>query len=79
MLRRTVLRPVRPGHRARRLSGNRAWATSEGRQPAETTVTVAKGREAKVLLKLAAVMSVVEVTGTPVGAAIRESVDGPEL
>lgn len=52
---------------------------AEGYRPAQQKVTAVKGREAKVTLELTRVVGTVELTGTPVGAVVRETADGPEL
>lgn len=51
----------------------------EGHHPATAKVTAHKGREVKQALALERVVGKVELTGTPAGAVIRESADGPEL
>lgn len=43
------------------------------------TVTAAKGKEAKVSIALERIVGTVELSGTPEGASIRETADGPEL
>ncbi|MFO0600643.1 MAG: TonB-dependent receptor [Myxococcaceae bacterium] len=50
-----------------------------GWQPMQVKVTTVKGREVKQTLALDRVVGRVRVDGTPVGAVIRESADGPEL
>ena len=50
-----------------------------GRHDAETTVRVAKGAEKKVKLELTPVVGTVEISGSPEGATVRETEDGPEL
>ncbi len=52
---------------------------AEGHRAAQTKVTTAKGREAKASLELSRVVGTVELTGTPAGATVRETADGPEL
>jgi outer membrane receptor protein involved in Fe transport len=42
-------------------------------------VSVGKGREAKQSVELTAIVGKVAIAGTPAGASIRESADGPEL
>jgi outer membrane receptor for ferrienterochelin and colicins len=51
----------------------------EGRHAAEADVTVYKGGSKKVALKLTPVVGGVEISGTPVGAQVRETADGPVL
>ncbi|GMU05145.1 hypothetical protein ASNO1_13970 [Corallococcus caeni] len=50
-----------------------------GYRPTETTVTLARGREVPVDLDLALITGVVDVTGTPEGAEIRDNPTGPVL
>lgn len=52
---------------------------TDGYRPAQGKVTATKGREAKVALELTRVVGTVELTGTPAGASVRETADGPEL
>lgn len=52
---------------------------AEGFRPAQAKVTAVKGREAKVSLELTRIVGTVEVAGTPAGAVVRETADGPEL
>lgn len=50
-----------------------------GFRPGQAKVTAVKGREAKVTVELTRVVGTVELTGTPAGAVVRETADGPEL
>jgi outer membrane receptor for ferrienterochelin and colicins len=50
-----------------------------GHEPGEAKVSTSKGREAKTEVVLTRIEGKVTLTGTPVGAAIRETADGPEL
>jgi outer membrane receptor protein involved in Fe transport len=50
-----------------------------GYEAAQVKVSAARGKEAKVTQPLARIVSGVTITGTPEGAIIRESADGPEL
>ncbi|MBL8921995.1 MAG: PEGA domain-containing protein [Myxococcaceae bacterium] len=52
---------------------------AEGFRPAQAKVTAVKGREAKVTVELSRIVGAVELTGTPAGAVVRETADGPEL
>jgi outer membrane receptor protein involved in Fe transport len=52
---------------------------AEGFRPAQAKVTAVKGREAKVTVELSRIVGTVELTGTPPGAVVRETADGPEL
>lgn len=50
-----------------------------GHREAQVKVAVGKGREAKQAVTLTPIVGAVSITGTPEGASIRESADGPEL
>lgn len=50
-----------------------------GHRPASVKVTGVKGKETKHTADLAPIVGGVTLTGTPAGAVIRESADGPEL
>ncbi len=50
---------------------------ASGFRPAQAAVTATRGREAKVALELLPIVGTVEFTGTPPGAEVRESADGP--
>lgn len=52
---------------------------ADGFRAGQAKVTAAKGREAKVTVELARIVGTVELTGTPAGAVIRETNDGPSL
>ncbi|MBX5480645.1 MAG: TonB-dependent receptor [Myxococcaceae bacterium] len=54
-------------------------ARRAGYRNAETSVQMAKGREAQAALPLTLITGTVRLTGTPAGAWIRETVDGPVL
>jgi len=51
----------------------------DGHHPATAKLTAHKGREVKQALTLERIVGKVELVGTPEGAVIRESADGPEL
>lgn len=50
-----------------------------GYHPAQVKVTLVKGKEVKQALTLERIVGRVELTGTPVGAVVRETSDGPQL
>ena len=50
-----------------------------GHRSADGKATTAKGRDTKLKLKLERILGVVELTGTPEGASVRETLDGPAL
>lgn len=52
---------------------------ADGFRPGQAKVTALKGKEAKVSVELSRIVGTVEVSGTPTGAIIRETADGPEL
>jgi outer membrane receptor for ferrienterochelin and colicin len=51
----------------------------EGHRPAQVKVTLVKGREVKQAVELTAILGKVTIEGSPAGASIRETADGPEL
>lgn len=56
---------------------HKVMVRKEGYRPAEESVYVARGRSATQEFKLELITGTVELTGTPVGAEVRESPDGP--
>jgi outer membrane receptor protein involved in Fe transport len=50
-----------------------------GFRPAQAKVTAVRGKEAKVTVELSPVIGTIELTGTPAGAEVRETGDGPVL
>lgn len=50
-----------------------------GYRPGEVAVQLVRGREVKQTLGLEPILGKVRVTGTPLGAIVRERADGPEL
>jgi hypothetical protein len=52
---------------------------ADGFRPGQAKVTASKGRETKVTVELTRIVGTVELSGTPAGAVIRETADGPEL
>lgn len=52
---------------------------AEGYYPAQAQVTLTRGREVAVELELTQITGTVEVSGSPVGAWIRDAPDGPVL
>ncbi|MEW5741260.1 MAG: TonB-dependent receptor [Myxococcota bacterium] len=51
----------------------------EGHRPAQMKVTAARGREVKQAVELSVIVGKVVIEGSPAGASIRESAEGPEL
>ncbi|MCY1073669.1 TonB-dependent receptor domain-containing protein [Archangium lansingense] len=56
---------------------HKVMVRKEGYRPAEETVYIARGRSAPQEFKLELITGTVELTGTPEGAEVRESPDGP--
>lgn len=50
-----------------------------GYQPGSAKVATARGKETKQAVELARIVGTVTLTGTPAGAVVRETADGPEL
>ncbi len=51
----------------------------EGHRTASSKASTARGRDVKLALELTRIVGTVELTGTPPGAVVRETADGPEL
>jgi outer membrane receptor for ferrienterochelin and colicins len=52
---------------------------ADGFRPAAVNVTALRGQDAKVSVELSRIVGTVDISGTPSGAVVRETADGPEL
>jgi hypothetical protein len=59
--------------------GHEVKVRLQGHHPSQASVTLFKGREVKRTYELKQIVGSVDVQGTPAGAVIRETADGPEL